>query len=219
MNYLVLGLILLGFISCNDLKDEVHPGVETVRKFEPLAISADDYSRLTSICNALQRKYDMLHILYGSTYNFDYSEKSCTSQSLGPSQKLQATVDLDRSDYVFRSISRPFPFPVIETPVSGIMRELCEQGQLTNPRKISSGSVIWYSTQPDSVRCRADADHQCLMIERGSLKNGTDFSIHTREWLRFRIREGRRGFVTQRWLQSRADCPQGLFIERELILR
>jgi hypothetical protein len=219
MKLLACLFLSLLFLGCKPQPEEVMEGREPTRRFQSQPVTIADLQRINLICNALQRKYDMLHILYGSTYTFDYSEKSCTDSQLGPVSALQASIDLDRSDYVFRSTSRPFPFPIIETPVSGIMRELCGVRNLTNPQRVSSGGAIWFSTEADARYCRPDSDHLCIMIERGSHRGGDDFAIHTREWMRIRTRDGRRGFVTERFVRSRGDCPVGQTIEKRLLLR
>jgi hypothetical protein len=212
--------ILLMLAACGKLPDELTDDTRVTRRYEPLTVTHEDQLRLRTICNALQHKADRLYYLIGSTYPFDYAEKNCGETDLSQPQQLQVSITLDRSDYIFRTVSgQAFPFPIIETPASGLMREMCDQSQLTNPRRLSSGGALWFSLRGNTATCRPDAQHLCLMIEKGSILQGDDFNIHTRESIRFRISDARRGFVVERHVRTRGDCPAGQMMEKKITLR
>lgn len=213
---------LLLCIACNS--DSQKPqtnsnGYMDERRADELTVSYEDYYRLDTICKALREKENRLGDLITSEYTFDYQSRDCNADAL-KSQTVKVSIQKPGDDYVFRpSNGEPFSFQNVETSTSGVMSKVCAQiGDFKNPI-ISGSSAYWITTFVRSEHCRSDENGICVFIEKGSQIRDGIYGVHAREYLKFKTRNPRMGFFTERKLITSADCSNGKTIERRAYLK
>lgn len=216
-------LLFLMFLvaACSGYPEEV-PTAEGV-VLDPQPVTGEELKKINTICSALRHKTDTLRYLIGSTLNFRYAEKGCSRSEFDLSTDVQARIVEERGDYYFRSLMVDFPFPEIETTHKGIMRDICGASELTSPLETSAGRALFFSTVAGSRLCPSDDNQICLYVGRGVFKEVRNdapvYTVHSREWISFKVKGERTGFVTSRWVQSSADCPRGQEIQKKMTLK
>ncbi|HXH29591.1 MAG TPA: hypothetical protein VNJ01_02150 [Bacteriovoracaceae bacterium] len=214
MKILLLSLFLLS--SCGDVSESKPEGdgLSTVQRFEPLV--PDDVDRLQKICDALSFKSDRLGTLINMPFTFSYAQKGCDQQDAGATQEVNVTIQRPNSSYVFKQTDGElFPFPDVETHDNGVMKDICANlGSITNPLQTSPQTAMWFSTYTSPRHCTSDANHLCILIQKGRLISGVEYLIHTNEWIKFNVAEGRTGFFTERSLRSLGVCAKGKSIAK-----
>ncbi len=207
-------------MSCVPQAEEVTSSTEAVMRYEPLSVPPEDLSRIKAICNALEVKEERLPSLISSNYVFTYVERSCEASELSAPIELSVAINRPESNYIFRrSDGGPFAFPNVETTSSGVMSEICTNlNDLRSPMQTSSKGAIWFTTFTSTRHCISDYDSMCIHIQKGEYINDLNYRIHTNEWIKFKIRDERVGFFTERKLISSADCGAGKSIEKRVKL-
>lgn len=211
---LILALMIL-FIGCNKEEEVKTPDTE-VRNFDPLMVDAQDQARLKTICDALDSKEERLPSLETSKYIFAYSEKGCNDSNLGPESDVKVSIQREGTNYVFRkNYDENFSFPNVETSDVGVMSVICANiHDLRSPLQTSSKGAIWFTTITSQKQCASDYNSMCVNIQKGEVQSGQRYTIHTQEWIKFKVQDERRGFFVERRMISQADCADGKKIEK-----
>lgn len=212
---------LLIMISCVSEKDQKQPQlIGKVERLDPKPIP-DEYRRIEAICSALQEKEQVLSDLITSQYTFSYSQKNCHDSSLSPLEDINVSIQRPYNKYIFEKLGGGlFAFPDVETSHKGAMAEICANlADLKSPLQTSPSSGIWFTTFTRPEHCASDYNHTCIEIRKGRLVSGNDYKIYNTEWIKFKIRDGRKGFFTERKLVSSGDCSSGREMERRATLK
>jgi hypothetical protein len=211
---------LLILISCVSEKDQKQPQlIGKVERLDPKPIP-DEYRRIEAICSALKEKEQVLSDLISSQYTFNYSQKNCSDSALSPSEDITVSIQRPYNEYKFEKLTGgSFAFNV-ETFDKGSMTDICANlADLKSPMQTSSSTGIWFTTFTRPEHCASDYYHTCIEIRKGRHVSGDDYKIYTTEWIKFKIRDGRKGFFTERKLVSSADCSSGREMERRATLK
>lgn len=221
--FLLLGLFLL--ISCEGVEEKVSDTVGDVRRFDPVVLKDSDFKKVYGICQALAAKEDVLNILISNAaeYTFQYGQKNCNESKMPALKDVITTIQGFDPYYTFQSKNgQHFGFPNVETKSNGIMAEICQkvfrQGTIESPMTTRSGA-IWFTTVTASEHCKSDSKASCIHIQRGTLKSGYDYKIHTNEWMKVSLSGNRTGFFTERKLISSASCDRKKTFEKRAVLR
>lgn len=211
---------LLALVSCGG-SEAPSNNIGTTRRYEPIAVSIGDAQRIQMVCNALSAKQDQINVLANSSYTFSYSEKNCGEETMTESKDVVTRIHRSGSDYFFKKADgNNFAFADIETSSSGALAEVCGNlNSLMSPVQTSSTGAIWYTANANSGECQTDASHVCVLIEKGTVADGMDYTIHTTEWIRFSVGALRRGFFTEREMISSASCKNGKTLTRKASLK
>lgn len=223
MSKFLLLIALLGLISCSG-DQPVGNDIGEVKTFDPL-INYEDNDRVKAICGALAAKEGMLNVLVASAkeYTFSYAQKGCEEEKM-PEEKLVPTKILKNSaGYYFSSKNgEAFGFSDVETTNDGVMSLICNYGgTLESPLRSSpnSKSAVWWSTFTDSSKCQAGFGNLCINIQTGSSSDGYNYTIHTNEWIKFKVLDENQGFFIDRKLVSKAGCKKGKTLEMRALLK
>lgn len=211
---------LLILISCVSEKDQKQPQlIGKVERLDPKPIP-DEYRRIEAICSALKEKEQVLSDLITSQYTFSYSQKNCNDSAHSASEDITVSIKRPYSEYIFEKLSGDSFAFAVETFEKGAMAEICANlADLKSPMQISPSSGIWFTTFTRPEHCASDYYHTCIEIRKGRLVSGNDYKIFNTEWIKFKIRDGRKGFFTERKLVSSADCSSGRELERKATLK
>lgn len=219
MKYFLFISVFFLFVSCK-AKVNKNEEVTEYKRFEPLMVSAPDFSRIKAICDALSAKESVLSVLVGNDYSFNYSYKGCSEEELSQSSEVPVYLERSGQDFVFKKHSGAlFGFSNVETLSKGSMVDICSNlADLKSPLQTSINGAIWFTTFTGPKNCVSDVNHICIQIQKGSHARDMSYKIHTTEWIKFKIRDERIGFFTERLLVSEADCGPGKKIQRKTIL-
>ncbi len=217
-------LFLLAVISCVS-ENKIDPvTVGNLTRFEPRLLSFEETEKVAAICRALASKEELLSILVttGTEYNFSYAQKGCNDTALPLSKIVSTTIQtVGDSSYVFKAKENAvFGFPEVETSTKGVMAKICENlGNLMSPFQTSSSGATWFTVNTASERCRPDSESFCIHIQRGTIAYDVNYTIHTNEWIKFKMGTPNLGFFTERTLVSSAGCSDNKTIERSAVLK
>ncbi len=221
----ILLLALFLFIGCEAVEEKAGDTVGNVRRFDPIELRDSDFKKVHGICMALAAKEDVLNILISNAaeYSFQYAQKNCDDSKMPALKNILTTIQGFDPYYTFQAQNGlHFGFPNVETTTNGIMAEICENvfrdGKIESPMSTRSGA-IWFTTVTASEHCKSDSKGSCIHIQRGTLKSGYDYKIHTNEWMKVSLSGSRRGFFTERKLISSASCDGKKTFEKRAILR
>jgi hypothetical protein len=212
--FLILFLFVL--VSCG--KDApLNTNVGERRRMDPQPIrDANDLAAYKNICMAIANKSEMLSVSTEGEYVFSYSSKGCSESQMSGPRDIKTYIErISDSIFVFRSRSgESFPFSDVETDTTGLMSKICANlnNDLKSPIQTSMSGVMAFS------RCDSDANIECVLIERGTL-NGDEYTIHTKDWIKFKVTNGRRGFFVQRNQISGTSCPEGQEVMKAATLK
>ena len=216
---MLLSLVLL--VSCNSEEAPQSPRqVGNLRDYNPISVQGNEFY---SLCLKLGQKNDRLPSLSTAQaqYNFSYSQKNCTDEVMGASQDVTVTIEQMGGTYSFKpTTASNFGFTQIETPYEGSMKEICANaGALQSPLLVGSTGAVWFRMVSDD-KCRPDANHYCVKLEKGSLDTRYNkYVVHTEEWIKFRLTGNNTGFFTERFLDTNANCPSGKKIQKHTVLK
>ena len=221
----ILLLALFILIGCEGVEEKARDTVGDVRRFDPVELKDSDYKKVHSICMALAAKEDVLNILISNNaeYSFRYAQKNCSDSKMPEMKDVITTIQGFDPYYTFEAKNgQHFGFPNVETTSNGIMAEICEKvfqaSDIKSPMATRSGA-IWFTTVTASEHCKSDSKASCIHIQRGTLKSGYDYKIHTNEWMKVNITGSLRGFFTERKLISSASCDGKKSFEKRAVLR
>jgi hypothetical protein len=221
IKFLLLPLLVFGACVSEPEQDQASGTVGVVRRYEPIVITVEDNQRIEAICRAISAKEDFLDILVTTVaeYDFTYTQKGCSETEPSSSKDVVTTIERSDSSYIFKSKNgEGFGFPDVETTSRGVMKEICQyQGALTSPIQTSRSGALWFTTFTDSKYCQSDANGICVHLQRGSIMDDLNYSIHTNEWIKFKITNEKRGFFIERRFVSSANCPKGAFEKRAVL--
>ncbi len=219
MKVLFLSLLVLAGCGGQVIQENEAEGIETLRTYEPLVPS--DISTVKKICDALSHKGERLSSQINMPLTFSYAQKDCAEVELPAAKDVRVTIQKPGAFYVFRKADGElFPFPDVETLDEGAMKTICaDLDRITTPFQTSPTSARWFTTATSSANCRAQGEEVCILIESGSVVTGTSYKIHTREWIKFRLTDPKRGFFTERVLRSSGSCEKGSYIQKRAVLR
>jgi hypothetical protein len=212
-------LAFVGLAACGEIPTTVSKGVGEIRSVDPLTVSNMGF--IQDICNAVQTKTGLLSSLMGTRYTFDYSERSCDQAALGAPVATEVYL-ANVMGYKFYDVATnaPFYFQEVETSTSGILGSICSKGSgLTNPVQIGANWVYLYTSGISAADCSAGVDEACLYLEQGADQGNGTAKIHTKEWIRVKIRNEKEGFFLERRLISKGTCQEAKTIGRHAILR
>ena len=224
MRYFIFPLLLLSLVSClSEQAPSDSLSLNEVVRFEPLMVTVEDNERINSICNALLDKEDILDVLVtsGNEYLFDYGQKGCSESSFPALKRVRTTIQRSEMNYLFRPKENDvFGFSDVETTTKGVLTQICANTQnLMSPMQTSSSGALWFTTFVASEHCQSDAEGICIHLQKGSVVDDFNYKIHTNEWLKIKITNGKRGFFTQRKLISNAPCTGKGFVEKRATLK
>lgn len=208
-------------VGCVKENSEIPSSGMEVRRFDPLSVAPEDLSRLKAICDALASKEERLPSLESSAYTFAYSEKGCNESSPVPEKEMKVSIQKEGTNYVFRKgLNENFAFSNVETATTGVMAEICSNiHDLRSPLQTSSKGAVWFTTFARKTDCISDYNSICIHLAKGEYVGDVDYKIHSNEWIKFKVREERTGFFTERKLVSNADCGEGKSIEKRAWLK
>ena len=216
-------ICLFGLVSCAQEQQKAIGTVNEVRNFEPITVSYEDSAKIQAICGALSSKAEVLDILVnnGTEYTFDYSQKGCDDKEPSEIKQVVATIQPSAENFIFKTKNgEAFGFSDVETSEKGIMAEICQNnGHLMNPIQTSRSGAIWFTSFPSARDCQSDAYTACMYIQRGTVIEGTQYQIHTNEWVKFKVNGDKRGFFIERKMISSAGCGAGKTLSRQAVLK
>jgi hypothetical protein len=212
---------LLTLIGCGEY---VIPGAfNESRKFEPLTVSDETKTTLTTLCDLLAQKAIILDSNIGKSFTFDVEEKTCDADKTVPGTVLSETAKISHegSDYFFKQGTSYFKFQYVETNGSGAMKDICANlSSLTSPLKAASGAAIWISL--NSLTYCGPGIGTCVLIETGTRKGTSEsYDIVSKDWMRFNItaNDPVLGFWIYRRLQAKSFCTEDKYTEVQATLR
>ncbi|MCM2348448.1 MAG: hypothetical protein NDI69_00415 [Bacteriovoracaceae bacterium] len=217
----VLLLSLFILVSCNqDTKVVTTSQLGSIREFLQVPVEGREF---LDLCLKLGQKADRLPSLStaGVEYNFSYAQKNCNDSEMGAASDVTLTIDQLGGSYFFKPTGNSnFGFTQIETPTEGVMKEICANATaLTSPLQTGSTSAVWFRKVSEE-KCRSDANHFCIKLEKGSLDSFSNrYLIHTEELIQFRLTGNNTGFFVKRYLDTAGNCNSGKRIQKEAFLR
>ncbi len=213
MKHLLTLTLILVLAACNETSKTEEASPDKERRFEPVEISFEDGRRIDAICRALTLKEELLPVLAsGSTiYTFSYSKKNCADREASVPKAVATQISDSGGSYVFVPRNGDeFGFRDVETASKGALAQICQNtGRLQSPIQTSRQGATWFSSFQAGGECEADANHYCIYLERGILSDADTYQIHTREWIKFRITDEKRGFFTERKIVTSTGCSAG----------
>ncbi len=220
MKAFIFATILL-LTGCVAEQTEVPPASAPERRFEPATVAPEELSRVKAICDALQVKEERLPAMVSSKFTFSYSEKGCEDADLDEPKNVVVSLQKPDSHYVFvKETGDSFPFSAVETSDEGVMETICSNlASLSNPLQTSSKGAIWFTTFGRSTECASDFNSMCIYLQKGENTSDSNYSIHTEEWIKFKLRDEKVGFFTERKLVSAANCAPGKSIIKKAVLK
>jgi hypothetical protein len=208
-------------ISCGEIPQKAPGTVGEIKKYEPVSISFEDNERVQAICRALASKEDLLDILVstGAEYNFSYAQKGCNDEKISAPKPVVALIENKNGNYIYKTKNgEEFGFTNVDTFSKGVMASICQGKNLMSPMLISSTSAMWFTTYTASESCASDLNGLCIHIQRGSLKDGINYEIHTNEWIKIKLANEKRGFFMERSFISQVSCSDKKTIQRRAVL-
>jgi hypothetical protein len=207
---LILIMTLFVVSSCSPVPSD-NTTIGKIRRFEPLAVTVEDTERMKRICLALSAKEDLLStlVLSGEKYDFTYSEKGCLDKTISSSKMITTKIVKNEGNYIFKaSDNETYFFSDVETTSKGVMSEICKNlSGLTSPVQTSSSQALWFTSFISGQDCQADENTICIHLQSGSvMEDGLSYRIHTNQWLKFKVTNGRLGFFTERKLITSLTC-------------
>ncbi len=222
MKHLLILPFVLMLAACVDAPKTETPS-EQERRFEPIETSEEDGRRIDAICRALTLKEELLPVLAsGNTiYTFSYSRKECGDRGASLSKAVPTRISESGGYFVFAPTeASEFGFRDVETASKGALEQICQNtGRLQSPIQTSRQSALWFTSFEAGGECEADANHYCIYLQRGVLTDSETYRIHTREWIKFRITDEKRGFFTERKIVTSTGCSGRATSERSAKLR
>lgn len=223
MSKIFILIALLGLASCAG-DQPVMDEVGETKTFSPL-INYEDNERVRVICNALSAKEGKLNVLVASAkeYTFSFAQKGCDETKMPAAKDVPTRIMKNSSGYYFNPKNgENFAFSEVETTDVGIMKLICNfPGTLESPIRNTptSKTAIWWSTFTDSSHCQPGFGNLCINIQTGSSKDGYNYSIHTTEWIKFKVMDAEEGFFIERKLISKSGCAKGKTLEMRAKLK
>jgi hypothetical protein len=217
----LLTLLLLSVSCMTEHGPKTESNTGEIVRYEPLTPAPEELTRIKSICKALDKKGQLLHVLENSKYIFSYAQKSCKDNDIQAASNVEVFLKKSGDHYIFsKANGDAFAFRDVETTKMGAMSEICNNlMDLKSPMQTSRSGAIWFTTFTSSKDCESDYNHVCIHIQRGSHSAGYDYKIHTNEWIKFKIRDQREGFFVEKKQVSSADCEAGRTLVKRATLK
>lgn len=212
MKYAFLGIVFLA-TSCGKYEA---PGsnstVGQIRSLSAKALGPSDQSALSSVCQALGVKAQKLPSATNAPFSFTAIQSDCEGSTVS-SGLISTFIQGETPNFYFRtSQGTNFIFPNVETPTSGVFTQVCNSlGNIQDVTTLTTGEAQWVSTsQATGTDCPGVSGETCVLLETGAAQSGSDFKIHTREWIRIRTNPSltNYGFFTYRKKITQAFCPE-----------
>lgn len=222
MKYAFLGVIFL-VASCG--KYEAPGSNSTVGQIRSLAstraLGPDEQNALATVCQALGVKASRLPSGLNAPFSFTTLQTDCEGSTVS-SGIVATTIKGETPNFYFTSQGTNFIFPNVETPTSGVFTQVCNTlGNVQDVSTLTSGEAQWVSTsQATGTDCPGVSGETCVLFETGAVQSGSDFKIHTREWIRIRTNPSltNYGFFTYRKKITQAFCPENKAINYQATL-
>ena len=216
-------LSLLCVVACNkkDIQAKNPSLTSDMKDLTDDNLTETDKNQLIAICNALSEKMLLIGDLGPTTFKFDYAEKSCEADEIGVALETEVNIVSTYDNYVFKKLNgQNFGFTNVETPGVGVMMEICRDiNNIKSPMETSATTATYFTTFPSRRECAADnVNNHCIQIERG-YKEGDQYRIKSREWIKFQLKGNRVGFFIERKLVSHASCSNGRALIRTAVLK
>jgi hypothetical protein len=215
----ILVLFLFVLVSCGEASQETSIGQE--RSYDPQQV---DDSRFKLICDSLESKAETLRNIAPTSYNylFSFTERKCGEEVYTAEKFVRTKVVSSGSSYFYRMENgEDFYFPNVELSTDDLMKSICKNPtSVLMPVPTSNSGAMWFSFGMDPDECESDHNGTCIYFQRGSLTPGkTTYTIHTEEWIKFKMDEPNRGFIAERSMKSSKGCRDGEFYVKKAGLR
>jgi hypothetical protein len=223
MSKFLLLLALAGLVSCAG-EQPIGETVGESKTFEPL-INYEDNERVKVICEALVAKEGTLNVLVASAkeFTYGYAQKVCDEEKMPEMKDVPVKVMKSGKGYYFSPKNgENFGFSNVETSTDGVLNLICNYGStLESPIRLSptSKTATWWSTFTDATKCQAGFGTICINIQTGSSSDGFNYTIHTNEWIKFKVSGENQGFFVERKLVSNAGCKKNKTLEMKAVLK
>lgn len=204
-------LAMLILVSCVESK-KAAKGPARIVDYNPIMVEGKNLSNLKAICNSLSLKESQLNVLVqsGREFQFNYAQKNCGDEKLPEAKKVVTTIIDNYTQFDFKSRNgEAFGFTEVDTKSKGVMAKICQSldnGYVQNPIQTSPSTAYIFSTlKSEGSKCDSNSDVVCLYVRKGSLNN-SQITIHTDEWIRFKVKDQNAGFFIERELASNIGC-------------
>ncbi len=215
--YLII-LALGALTSCGDIKQPKAVTNGGIFTGDQQPLTGEEQAKVATICMAIRQK---TAILDSETrdFVFKYTEAPCGDT---PSRSSNITVNVEESRnsagdsvYSFKpQDGKSYVFKEIETTDTGVMKKICETVTGTEPQRpiftdaARTKGIVYYLTS--SNECEPDNDHMCLTVRYGTTQDGTNYTTHTTEVMKFKTTGvTNRGYYVTRQRTSSTGCEEG----------
>lgn len=219
-----LFLPLFFLLSCISEPAKTPDRIRETVPFQPIT-NIEDNERVKIVCKALENKENVLSVLSnsGTEYTYSFAQKGCNDPAMPAAKDVVVKIARADNGYIFKTKNgEAFGFTDIETANAGVMADICKfGGTLESPIASGKTGAVWWTTFSSSEYCQPGFGSICINLQRGNSTDGTNYRIHTNEWIKFKLYDQNEGFFIERTLISSAGCKsaKGGKLEMRAVLK
>lgn len=224
MKALLLPLTILLITSCGRVDSPSSGNVGGIMEMTAKSLSADEVSKLQSICTSLAAKVSSINVSPNNTYRFSVASKSCENDDFGSDSLVEVVVESTGSVYKFKRSDNngSFVFSDVETANSGVMGEICAKIASPVSPFVNEADVAIKFDLSNTPGCPG-GQGQCISIQKGikTGNSGSNYEIVTSETMKFNTdsTRPRNGFYSYRSQQSNTSCGANSYSEVRVSLK